>query len=152
MTGTRNTIEMIIPSDFKFLGAVDAAFQDIAREFSCAQSWIDDFSTALVEACTNAIEHGNKYSKSKRVRIVVELNGRKIIGRVYDQGSGFNFEKYLSGPPPDPLSERGRGIMIMKAFTDDIRYSTDPGGGVCVELTKNCGRTAPESAKSQTSE
>jgi serine/threonine-protein kinase RsbW len=147
MIGPHNSIELIIPSDFKYLGAVDAAFQDLAREFSCAQRWIDDFSTALVEACTNAIEHGNKYSKEKRVRIVVEMNDNRIVGRVHDEGSGFDFKKYLSEPPPDPLSERGRGIMIMKAFTDDVRYSVDPEGGIWVELTKVCGRAVPGSPK-----
>jgi serine/threonine-protein kinase RsbW len=152
MSRPHNSIELVIPSDFKYLGAVDAAFQDLAREFSCAQRWIDDFSTALVEACTNAIEHGNKYSHDKRVRIVVEMNGDRIIGRVRDEGQGFNFEKYLSDPPPDPLSERGRGIMIMKAFTDDVRYSVDPGGGICVELIKVCGRHAPAHAESSRAE
>lgn len=147
MAGPHNAIELVIPSDFKYLGAVDAAFQDLAREFSCAQPWIDDFSTALIEACTNAIEHGNRYARDKRVRIVVELNDNKIIGRVYDEGRGFDYEKYLSEPPPDPLSERGRGIMIMKAFTDGVRYSVDPEGGICVELIKVCGRPDSHDSK-----
>jgi serine/threonine-protein kinase RsbW len=133
-------MELVIPSDFKYLGAVDAAFQDLAREFSCAQRWIDDFSTALVEACTNAIEHGNKYSKDKRVHIVVQFDDGNIVGRIQDEGGGFDFEKFLSGPPPDPLSERGRGIMIMKAFTDDVRFWFDPTHGLCVEMKKSCGK------------
>ncbi|MEJ2722195.1 MAG: ATP-binding protein [bacterium] len=144
MSGRHDVMELIIPSDFKYLGAVDAAIQDLAREFSCAQSWIDDFSTALVEACTNAIEHGNKFTKQKRVRITIELNESKIISRVRDQGKGFAFEDYLSDDPPpqpDPLSERGRGIMIMRAFTDGMNYSYDPKNGLCVELTKGCERT-----------
>lgn len=149
MSGRHDVMELIIPSDFKYLGAVDAAIQDLAREFSCAQNWIDDFSTALVEACTNAIEHGNKFTKKKRVRITIELNESKIISRVRDQGNGFAFEDYLSDDPPpqpDPLSERGRGIMIMRAFTDDMNFSYDPNYGLCVELTKACERTAgPES-------
>ena len=145
MSGPQNAMELIIPSDFKYLGAVDAAFQDLAREFSCAQRWIDDFSTALVEACTNAIEHGNKYSKQKRVHIVVQFDDARIVGRIQDEGGGFDFTKFLSGPPPDPLSERGRGIMIMKAFTDDVRFSFDPRHGLCVEMTKSCGKDGPGS-------
>lgn len=140
MSGPHNSMELVIPSDFKYLGAVDAAFQDLAREFSCAQRWIDDFSTALVEACTNAIEHGNKYSKDKRVRIIVQFDDGRIVGRIQDEGGGFDFAKFLSGPPPDPLSERGRGIMIMKAFTDDVRFTFDPPHGLCVEMTKSCGK------------
>ena len=149
MSGPHNAMELVIPSDFKYLGAVDAAFQDLAREFSCAQRWIDDFSTALVEACTNAIEHGNKYSKDKRVRIVVQFDDGRIVGRIQDEGAGFDFTKFLSGPPPDPLSERGRGIMIMKAFTDDVRFSFDPKRGLCVEMTKSCGKSGPGSPEDE---
>ncbi len=145
MNRPHNTMELVIPSDFKFLGAVDAAVQDLAREFACAQRWIDDFSTALVEACTNAIEHGNKYAKDKRVRIIVELNDHKIISRVHDEGEGFDFEKFVSeAPPPDPLSERGRGIMIMTAFTDQLSYTFDDEHGLCLELTKACQEDEPE--------
>jgi serine/threonine-protein kinase RsbW len=142
----RDKMELIIPSDFRFLGAVDAAVQDLARELSCAPRWINDFSAALIEACSNAIEHGNKLSKEKIVRVVVNLNGKEMVARVHDQGGGFDFDKYLTTTsPPDPLSERGRGILIMKAFTDRIHYTTDPDGGTCLELVKNCDRKTTSS-------
>lgn len=131
-------MELIIPSDFKYLGAVDAAIQDLARELSCAQRWINDFSTALVEACTNAIEHGNKYAKDKIVRVQINLNGKQIVARIYDEGVGFDHKAYLNETsPPDPFSERGRGIMIMRAFTDQLRY-IDSDAGLCLELVKTC--------------
>ena len=132
-------MEFVIPSDFKYLGAVDAAVQDLAREMSCAQRWINDFSTALIEACTNAIEHGNKYSKEKRVRVEVNLDGKQIVARVSDEGKGFDFAPYLSEDEPlDAMSERGRGIKIMKAFTDSLDYTLDTNGGLCLELMKIC--------------
>lgn len=141
MASSHEQMELIIPSDFKFLGAVDAAIQDLARELSCANDSINNFSTALVEACSNAIEHGNKYAKDKKVRVVVRLNGRKMVARIHDQGSGFDFDEFLSdATPPDPFSERGRGILIMKAFTDELRYTREPGGGVCLELVKDCSK------------
>lgn len=127
-----------MPSDFKFLGAVDAAVQDLARELSCPQRWINDFSTALIEACSNAIEHGNKYSKDKIVRVEVNLNGKQMIVRVRDQGDGFDFEHASGESPPDPFSERGRGIMIMRALTDDVKYTRCSDGGLCIELVKTC--------------
>lgn len=132
-------MELIIPSDFKYLGAVDAAVQDLAREVSCTQRWINDFSAALIEACSNAIEHGNKLAKNKTVRVVVSTNGRQMIAQIQDEGGGFDYKKYLSKTsPPDPLSERGRGILIMKAFTDRLQYSKNPKGGLCLELVKIC--------------
>ncbi|MDH3216495.1 MAG: ATP-binding protein [Candidatus Krumholzibacteria bacterium] len=150
MGSRREKMEMIIPSDFKYLGAVDAAVQDLARELSCAQRWINDFSAALIEACSNAIEHGNKLSKNKMVRVVVNLNGQQIVARVHDEGDGFDYKKYLSETsPPDPLSERGRGILIMKAFTDRLKYSARPEGGTCLELVKNCDAEAVPKAAAE---
>jgi len=127
---------LTIPSDFKFLGAVDAAVQDLAREFSFPTESMNDFSTALVEACSNAIEHGNKFSRDKRVSVSVRLEGESFVAVVADQGDGFDFDAALDDVnPPDMMSERGRGLLIMKAFTDSLRFSRDD-AGLTVELTK----------------
>jgi serine/threonine-protein kinase RsbW len=128
---------MSIPSDFKYLGAVDAAIQDLAREFAFSENSINDMSTALIEACSNAIEHGNKFSKDKRVKIELGFNGASVTARVYDQGGGFNYEDQLArSSPPDPMSERGRGLIIMRAFTDNLDFKFAQKEGLCVELTK----------------
>jgi serine/threonine-protein kinase RsbW len=146
MANNRDKMEFLIPSDFRYLGAVGAAVQDLAREASCAQRWINDFSAALIEACSNAIEHGNKLSKEKTVRIIVSLNGRRISAQIHDEGDGFEYTRYLTqAVPPDPLSERGRGILIMKAFTDEVNYSVNENGGLCLELVKACENEADSS-------
>ena len=125
-----------IPSDFRYLGAVDAAVQDLAREFAFAPDAVNDMSTALIEACSNAIEHGNKYAKDKRVTVTLRFNGQAFTAMVRDQGRGFDFEEALrQHQPPDPMSERGRGLLIMKAFTDSMRY-TRSRDGLCCELVK----------------
>lgn len=144
--------EMIlsIPSDFKFLGAVDAAVQDLAREFAFSQNAINDVGTALIEACSNAIEHGNKFASGKRVKVVLSFNGASFTGRVCDQGRGFDFQSILSlSEPPDATSERGRGLIIMKAFMDDLKFSYEKDHGLCVELTKKNERPEEERANAE---
>lgn len=137
MNKINELMEFVIPSDFKYLGPVDAAIQDLAREFSCSQDCVNDVSTAIIEACSNAIEHGNKFAKDKRVKVLIGFNGQSIIARICDQGSGFNFQERLADSnPPDPQSERGRGLIIMKAFTDELKFSSEPQQGFCVELKK----------------
>jgi serine/threonine-protein kinase RsbW len=135
---------MNIPSDFKYLGAVDAAIQDLAREFAISENSINDISTALIEACSNAIEHGNKFGKDKRVKVVMGFNGASVTARVYDEGEGFDYDEILSRSAPDPMSERGRGLVIMRAFTDDLKFSYKQEQGLCVELTKTSTESAPE--------
>lgn len=137
--GKHNNVEHMIlniPSDLKYLGAVDAAIQDLAREFSFSPDAINDVSTALVEACSNAIEHGNHFAKDKRVVVTLRFNGGSFVATVKDEGSGFDFSKALHDEAgPDPMSERGRGILIMRAFTDDLKFRCED-NGLTVELTK----------------
>ena len=134
---------MSIPSDFKYLGAVDAAIQDLAREFAISENSINDISTALIEACSNAIEHGNKFGKDKRVKVVMGFNGASMTARVYDEGDGFDYDELLNRAAPDPMSERGRGLVIMRAFTDDLKFSYNKKQGLCVELTKISSESEP---------
>ena len=136
--GKHNNVEHMIlniPSDLKYLGAVDAAIQDLAREFSFSPDAINDVSTALVEACSNAIEHGNKFSPDKRVTVSLRFHEGRLTAAVKDEGRGFDFEKAMSEEPdPDPTSERGRGILIMRAFTDGLNFRYED--GLVCELTK----------------
>jgi serine/threonine-protein kinase RsbW len=137
--GKNNHMEQMtltFPSDLKYLGAVDAALQDLARELLFSQDAINDLGTALIEACSNAIEHGNRFSPDKQVSVTLRFNGRTFTAIVKDEGMGFDFEKALrEEPEPNPMSERGRGILIMRAFTDDLKFRYE-GGGMNVELTK----------------
>lgn len=133
---------LTIPSDLKYLGAVDAAVQDLARELLFSQDAINDLGTALIEACSNAIEHGNKFSPDKRVTVSLRFQEGTLLAAVKDEGKGFDFRRAMSEEPdPDPTSERGRGILIMRAFTDglDFRYED----GLVCELTKLRDAPAP---------
>lgn len=145
--GRTDSVEQMIlniPSDLKYLGAVDAAIQDLAREFSFSQDAINDVSTALIEACSNAIEHGNRFSPEKRVVVTLRFNGQSFNAVVKDEGPGFDFQSALDeNSPPDPMSERGRGLMIMRAFTDSLNFRYAD-GGLYVELAKTRGDDGPE--------
>jgi serine/threonine-protein kinase RsbW len=146
MGKTDNVEQMVlnIPSDLKYLGAVDAAIQDLAREFAFSPDAINDVSTALIEACSNAIEHGNRFDPAKRVVVTLRFNGKSFTASVKDEGQGFDFQRALdTNAPPNPMSERGRGLMIMRAFTDRLQFRYAD-GGLCVELAKNRGDDGSE--------
>lgn len=133
-----------IPSDLKYLGAVDAAIQDLAREFAFSPDAINDVSTALIEACSNAIEHGNHFDPAKRVVVTLRFNGQSFSATVKDEGTGFDYQRALNAnAQPDPMSERGRGLMIMRAFTDRLQFRYAD-GGLYVELAKNRGDDGSE--------
>jgi serine/threonine-protein kinase RsbW len=71
----------------------------------------------------NAILHGNAYDPAKRVNLTFEQNGEELIVIVADQGEGF-----VPDEVPDPLApenllkQSGRGIFLMRAFMDEVRF------------------------------
>ena len=99
-----------------------------------AQAGIDEdtrtgVSMAVREGMINAILHGNAYDPGKRVNLTFEQNGQELIVIITDEGKGFVPEEV-----PDPLApenllkQSGRGIFLMRAFMDEVRFrKLEPG-------------------------
>ena len=93
-----------------------------------AQAGLDEdtrsgVSMSVREAMINAILHGNAYDPAKRVNLTLEQNGQELTVTITDEGKGFVPEDV-----PDPLApenllkESGRGIFLMRAFMDEVRF------------------------------
>lgn len=80
-------------------------------------------SMAVREAMINAVLHGNAYDLAKRVNLSFEQTGEELIVTISDEGEGFVPEEV-----PDPLApenllkQSGRGIFLMRAFMDEVRF------------------------------
>jgi serine/threonine-protein kinase RsbW len=109
----------------------------------CATGEEFNVEMALREALANAVVHGNQ--EHPRAKVHVRCNcwpGKEISIVVTDQGKGFDFGKTGgNGFISDPLSERGRGILLMKAYMDDVHFER---GGSEVHMRKRL-RTTPRS-------
>ena len=90
---------------------------------------------ALREALGNAVVHGNREHPEAKVHIRCRCWPDKEISIVVtDQGKGFDFEKAAGhGLMSEPLSEHGRGILLMKAYMDIVHFER---GGSEVHLRK----------------
>jgi serine/threonine-protein kinase RsbW len=107
--------------------------EEMATQFA-AQAGIDEdsrdgFSMAIREGVINAVLHGNAYDPAKRVNVSFEQNGRDLIVTISDEGTGF-----IPDEVPDPLAPEnllktsGRGIFLMRAFMDEVRFrKLEPG-------------------------
>lgn len=100
--------------------AIQAGFDDDVR---------DGIAMAVREAMINAVLHGNAYDPSKRVNLSFEQNGRELIITIADEGRGLE-----PGEIPDPLApenlmkQSGRGIFLIRAFMDEVRFrKLEPG-------------------------
>lgn len=105
--------------------------------------------TALEEALLNALYHGNLGVKSelkeidhdefykqanerrvalpwrdRRIRIQVRVTSQEMEIVIRDEGSGFDPAKLPDPTDPENLDRPcGRGVMLMRAFMDDVRYN-----------------------------
>jgi FixJ family two-component response regulator len=84
----------------------------------------NNIKLALVEAITNAMEHGHKWDEDKLVDIYVDIDYHQLKVVVQDQGEGFDL-KALSDPTDleNLISERGRGIFLIQAIMDEVIFN-----------------------------
>jgi serine/threonine-protein kinase RsbW len=108
--------------------AEDMASQ-MAEQAGLDEDTRDGFSMAVREAIINAVLHGNAYDPAKRVNLSFEQNGRELTVTISDEGTGF-----IPDEVPDPLApenllkQSGRGIFLMRAFMDEVRFrKLEPG-------------------------
>ena len=120
-------------------------------ERQCLQAGYDAdavhwMGTAVREAITNGMRHGNRMDPGRRLQVEIEIRrpGRPappVRVTVEDEGEGFEFDAV-----PDPLDENnllkasGRGIFFMRHFMDQVHWTRAEGGGTRVELVH---KTAP---------
>ena len=129
-------IEINFPSSHMFLGVPDAVIQEVGSELPFSQSELDELSTSVIEACTNAIEHGNGLREDVLTRVDLDFSAERFQVTVWDSGSGFEYEaRDIGTMPQDLMQERGRGLYMMHSFCDEIDFLRD-NGSFGVRLTK----------------
>ncbi len=97
--------------------------------FAVKPEALSDFRLAVLEACLNALEHG-------QAPVAVEVEGHRdgeevhFWVRVVDHGPGFRPEAVPQPQLADKLSsprKRGWGLEIMRRFSDRLTIDVQPG-------------------------
>jgi len=127
------SIEMI--SDIQLVdGVIVYLTIDLLNYQICDKGELGNFRLALHEAVTNAIEHGNMNDMNKKVHITKQIDNMRILYRIEDEGKGFDYKNIPDPTLPENLMKpRGRGLLLMHTFMDEIIFKKD---GTVVELIK----------------
>ncbi len=96
----------------------------------------------LEELLHNAMEHGNRCDRTKKVYITVKAEPKRAVIRVRDEGEGFDHRKLASRAeePPGVLSERGRGLMSVRHYADELRFNREGNEVTLVFTARRRGR------------
>lgn len=121
----KRTFKIDIPSELGYEKIPISAVAVVAKKMGFASQRVEKLKTAIGEAVTNAIEHGNQSNVEARVLIVLTVRTKSLAMDVIDQGQQ---------PIPDIPAEReerkdfrGWGLEWIKKFTDEVTVRATPG-------------------------
>ncbi len=126
-----------IPSEVALVNETIMQILDTAKLIGFIKNKDLESNLRLVytEAIVNAIVHGNKSDKSKKVKIDVTISYDKIEVIIEDMGEGFDYEKINNPLDEDNLlKSSGRGIYLIKAIMDEVKFEKN---GSKIILVKN---------------
>lgn len=115
--------ECVIPSALQATRRPkDEILKDLQGCDFCEEA-IFSIKLALEEALTNAVKHGNGLDPNKSVTVRWAVDDEKMVVIIRDEGPGFEPDTVPDPTTPDRLPiPSGRGIMLMKAYMDEVDF------------------------------
>jgi serine/threonine-protein kinase RsbW len=121
-----------LPSKTESIAQLELLIEEIADKYHVAEDTFANMMTCLNEAAINAIIHGNKLDETKKVIINAEVEPKRIVWTVTDEGTGFDYANLADPTAPDNLENlTGRGVFIIKHLADQCIFNTS---GNTIEL------------------
>ena len=74
--------------------------------------------TAVVEVAANIVEHAG----GAELGLEVEVCADRVQALFHDTGAAFDGDLGAADLPDDELSERGRGLALVRALVDEVGY------------------------------
>jgi len=91
-----------------------------------------DAEIAIAEACSNVLCH---CVENDPYEVRIQLTDAMLVMEVVDAGHGFDGVDLGHEDSPGH-AESGRGIQLMRAMVDDVRFAYLPGRGNVVSMSK----------------
>jgi serine/threonine-protein kinase RsbW len=91
----------------------------------------DDLELALTEACANVVRHA---TGADGIEVRLDVAEDRCAIDVADNGAGFDADAVAD---PEPSSERGRGLFLIKALSDNVRMQSTPRSGSLIHFEKS---------------
>lgn len=114
-----------LPSKQESITLLENLIEEIADKHSISEDTFANMMTCLNEVAINAIIHGNKLDENKKVIINADIEGKRIIWTVTDEGEGFDYNNLADPTIPENLENlTGRGVFIIKHLADQCIFNT----------------------------
>jgi len=122
-TGELYTLQL--PSKQESIILLENLIEEIADKHKISEDTFANMMTCLSEVVINAIVHGNKLDPDKRVIVNADIESRRIVWTVTDEGEGFDYNNLADPTAPENLENlTGRGVFIVKHLADQCIFNT----------------------------
>lgn len=123
--------KLSLPRDEVSVPVVRHISRDALLKLGVDPACVSDIEIAVTEACTNVLNHAD--GTDDLYEVTFEVNEELAHIRIIDTGRGFDEGQIeLSADS----AESGRGIFLMKALVDDLKFVSEPEKGTVVHLVK----------------
>lgn len=132
-------ISFDMPADTSLIVVVCALVKTFAEAKGMKEEDSRRLELAVDEIATNAVMYGCGGDRAKRYRGEVEACEGRVIVRIYERGAGFALPQEQPANSPTSIKDMsigGRGILLARKMTDEIRYDQNPGGENCFTIIK----------------
>lgn len=114
-----------LPSKQESITLLENLIEEIADKHNISEDTFANMMTSLSEATINAIVHGNKLDPNKKVIVNAEIDGRRSIWTITDEGEGFDYNNLADPTAPENIENlTGRGVFIIKHLADQCIFNS----------------------------
>jgi serine/threonine-protein kinase RsbW len=126
-------------SSIGMVDLVETITHDIGRSIGLDDDGLHWTGLAVRESVINAIRHGNRDDRSKKVLVefsTVAGPRAALTISIRDEGEGFDPSEVADPRAAENLlNAGGRGILMIRSFMDDVHIGRCP-GGMEIRMTK----------------
>lgn len=150
MTAATQRLEVTLDTLIESVDLAEGIATRVAEAAGFGEDDVHKLAMAVREGAINAFTYGNCQDPQKKITLVIEFEPEKLVIHVMDQGCGFEICDI-----PDPLAEEnllrtsGRGLFLMRAFTDEFHVQRAPGGGTDLVMAKILPHRASDNGQSK---
>jgi serine/threonine-protein kinase RsbW len=115
-----------IPSDMSNIYRAENFIDKIAEKYNFGDELIGEISVSVIEAVSNAIQHGNKNDITKIVLLEYVKDDNKIVFSIQDEGDGFDLKAVADPTLPENIENiKGRGLFLINHLADKVIFENN---------------------------
>jgi serine/threonine-protein kinase RsbW len=127
----RISVRLNLPREVDSVPAVRRLLRCALSAFQVDRQDGDDLELALTEACANVVNHA---TGADSIEVSLDVAEDRCAIDVADNGEGFDATGVTD---PEPSSERGRGLFLIRALSDNVRMQSTPRRGSLIHFEKS---------------